>query len=123
MSRTAARRALASTTLLLLAIAATLAFGETVAASRAAGTGSATATGHARRDDVHVVAAAPLRAAEWAIGQQRGPQSTDHLVAVLVAAAVLLLAQGRRRAALAGHRGRAALCAHRSGIRAPPAFV
>ena len=123
MSRTTARRALAISTLLLLAVAATLAFGGTVAPSGSASARSTTAVGLGARDDAHVVAAVPARAADWVIGQQRGPQGNDHLVAVLLAAAVLVVAQARRRTALTGRRVRAALGAHRSGIRAPPAFV
>ena len=123
MRTTVTRSRLAAGALLILSVAAAFAFGETVATSAPTTARSAMAVGFGVRDGAHVVAAVPARATEWAVGQQRGPQGNDHLVAVLFAAAVLVMAEARRRAALLARRGRAALRGHRSGIRAPPAFV
>jgi hypothetical protein len=109
--------------LLLLTAAATLAFGTPLTASASSAARSATAVGIAVRDDARAVAAVPARATEWAVGQQRGSQGNDQLVAVLLAAAVLVLAQARRRAARAARPSRAAMRGQRSGIRAPPAFA
>jgi hypothetical protein len=122
MRPTVARPRRAIGALLLLA-AATFAFGATVTASAPTAARPATAVGIALRDDARAVAAVPARATEWAVGPQRGSPGNDQLVAVLVAAAVLVPAQARRRAALAARPSRAALRGQRSGIRAPPAFA
>jgi hypothetical protein len=121
MSRTAARRALAIATL-LLTIAAASVFDAPSTAADGAMERSAAVEG-AVRDGVHAVAAVPARASDWVTGQQRGPQGNEQLVAVLLAAAVLLLAQARRRATLVAGRGRASRGGQRSGSRAPPAFA
>jgi hypothetical protein len=122
MSRTAAGRALSIATLLLLTIAVASVFDATSTAGDGATKGSAAVEG-AMRDGVHAVAAVPARASDWVNGQQRGLQGNDQLVAVLLTAAVLLLAQARRRAALVTGRGCAPRGGQRSGSRAPPAFA
>jgi hypothetical protein len=122
MSRTAARRALAIATLLLLTIAAASVFDATSTAADGATKRSAAVEGGVR-DGAHAVAAVPARPSDWVTGQQRGPQGNDQMVAVLLAAAVLLLAQARRRATLVAGRGRVSRGGQRSGSRAPPAFA
>jgi hypothetical protein len=128
MPKSAARRPLArlylaTGALLLLALAATLAFGN--ALHRPSATpGHASATAGARLgDDAHAISAAPARSADWAVGHPRGPQGNDRLVAVVLAATLLLVAQAWRRAALAPQRNRQGLGGHRAPSRAPPAFV
>ncbi len=118
-----ARRSLATGALLLLALAATWALGTAVPGPSAV-RGHASATAGARLgDDAHAIAAAPARSADWAVGQPRGPQGNDRLVAVLLAAAMLLVAQAWRRAAFAPYRNRVGLGGHRAPSRAPPAFA
>jgi hypothetical protein len=128
MPKSAARqhvagRRLATGALLLLALAATLAFGTALQGPNAT-RGQASATAGARLgDDAHAIAAAPGRSADWAVGQPRGPQGDDRLVAVVLAAALLLVAQAWRRAAFAPYRNRVGRGGHRAPSRAPPAFV
>ena len=109
--------------LLLLAVAASFAWSATVVAPAPTVVHSATAVGVGVRDDAHAVAAVPTRAADWIVGQQRAPHGDDQLVAVLLAVAVLLVAEFRRRAALSTRWCRAARRGHRTGIRGPPAFA
>jgi hypothetical protein len=118
MPKTVARVAL-----VLLALSATLAFGEGVAAPGAGSSHSAAAVATRFRDDVHAIATAPVRAADWAIGQGRGSDGGERLVAVLLAAVMLLVAQAWRRPSRASSRGEAALHALHTGIRGPPAFA
>jgi hypothetical protein len=125
MPTTAARprRTPALAALLLLVVAAAFAFGSAASARRPTVARSAPAVGFGFRDDVPVVAAVPARGADWVVGQQRGPQGDDQLVAVLLAVSVLLVAHLRRRASLSTRWGRAARRGHRTGIRGPPAFA
>jgi hypothetical protein len=108
--------------LLLLTIAVASVFDATSTATDGARKRSAAVEGGGR-DGARAVAAVPARASDWVTGQQRGPQGSDQLVAVLLAAAVLLLAQARRRATLVAGRGRAPRSGRRSGIRGPPAYA
>lgn len=109
--------------LLLLAVAASFAFSDRVGAPARTVAHSAAAAGVDLRDDAHVVAAVPARATDWIVGHQRAPQGNDHLVAVLLAVAVLLVAQFRHRVAFSTRWCRAARRGHRTGIRGPPAFA
>jgi hypothetical protein len=122
MRTATARRRLATGALLLLAVVATVAFGERAAPSVPTGARSAAALTSRLRDDARVVAAVPTRAIEWATGH-RGSQGDDHLVAVLFAATALMVAAARRRSAARVRRARGALGARHSAIRGPPAFA
>jgi hypothetical protein len=118
MPRTVARVAL-----VLLALSAGLAFGGGVAAPDARSTHSSAAVATQFRDDVHAIAAAPARAADWAVGHGRGSDAGERLGALLLGAVLLLVARAWRRTSRAFARGDAALHALHTGIRGPPAFV
>jgi hypothetical protein len=107
----------------VLALAATLAFGNAERTPGAKTDRSTAAIGARLGDHAHAIAAAPARSAEWALGQERGPQGNDRLIGILLAAATLLVALAWRRAAFAPSRNRAGLGGHRAPSRAPPAFA
>jgi hypothetical protein len=117
------RKAVALVALLLLASVATLASGEVVRASVATSGHATVALAAHVADDVHAAVTLPERGADWATTQARGPHANDTLVAVLLAAALLVVAEAGRRAASTPSRDRAALGGPRPASRAPPAFV
>jgi len=92
------RKTVARVASLLLALAAMLAFGDSMHAPSSA-TGHASSIAGARgADDVHAIVAIPARAADWATTQLRGPQGNDKFVATLLAGALLVVALVWRRA-------------------------
>jgi hypothetical protein len=116
MRTTAARVAL-----VLLAFTTSFAFGEIVRAPSAGVERGTAAIGTGVADDVHAIVAVPVRSTDWAVNEQRSPHRGDGLVAILLAAAVVLVAQLWRRAAVGTSRDRACLCSSHGGIRGPPA--
>jgi hypothetical protein len=117
------RRSVALAALVLLTSAATLASGEVVRASAAAPGHVSVAVATRVADDVRTAVTLSERGAEWATMQARGPHANDTLLAVLLAAALLVVAEAGRRAASTPSCDRAALAGPRAASRAPPAFV
>jgi hypothetical protein len=123
VTRRPTRIALARVAVLFFAVAATLAFGAVVGARAASATSRADAITARVVEDARAVAAMPARAVEWAGNQLRSPHDDDHLVAVPLAIAALLLVGAWRRAALLPARARRALDGQRAASRAPPASI
>jgi hypothetical protein len=123
MLRSVARRALVLSALALLATltCSGVASAQSSGATSERGTHSA-AQGAPARDTVRVLATAPTSAPEWIANQLRGPSGSDGQLAVVVAGVALVVASRWRRRSTCVRRGRVALRARWSGIRAPPAF-